>query len=195
MRGERQTVIVAYHSASGAYESFQVGGEMPVFRGSPRHVLYRTSTQAFQDELFALVTPISCRRAPGSVWMPQGRTSGSEAPLETFGPRSYPDHPAWRTLKDWWLVHPARANTPNWDIAVACEIEGRPGLLLVEAKANVPELGVAGKPLTAKDPASTNSKANYERSGSSQRSAFHRSFGILDSRGRGHSGRWDAVRE
>ena len=154
---------------------------MSVLRGRRKHVHDWTSTPAFLDELFALVSPISCRRAPGSVWIPQGRTSSSEARLETFGPRAYPDHSACRTLKDWWLVHPARANTPNWDIAVSCEIEGRPGLLLVEAKANVPELGVAGKPLAVKVQASTNSMANHERSGSAPRSAFRRSFGILDS--------------
>lgn len=165
MRGESQTVIVAYHRSSGVYESFQVGGEMPVLRGSRKHVLDWTSTPAFLDELFALVSPVACRRSPGSIWMPQGHTSGLEARLETFGPRAYPDHPAWLTLKDWWLVHPARANTPNWDIAVSCEIEGRPGLLLVEAKANVPELGVAGKRLSKKVVGNANSMANHERIG------------------------------
>jgi hypothetical protein len=97
--------------------------------------------------------------------MPQGHARAIEARLETFGPRAYPDQPAWTALKDWWLEHPVRANTPNWDIAVSCEIEGRPGLLLVEAKANVPELGIAGKPLTAKASENTRSKANHERIG------------------------------
>ncbi len=43
-------------------------------------------------------------------------------------------------LRKWWLVHERGANTPNWDIAAGCEIEGKTGVILVEAKANVPEL-------------------------------------------------------
>lgn len=45
--------------------------------------------------------------------------------LDTFGPRAHSHQPAWSTLKDWWLLHSARANTPNWDVAVSYEIEGR----------------------------------------------------------------------
>lgn len=64
-------------------------------------------------------------------------------------------------LRKWWLVHERGANTPNWDIAAGCEIEGRTGLILVEAKANVPELSVLGKPVEPK--ASTASADNHER--------------------------------
>jgi hypothetical protein len=80
-----------------------------------------------------------------------------------------PGHPAWKELENWWLAHKSGANTPNWDIAVACEIEGRPGLVLVEAKANWPELGTAGKQLTRD--ASVNSRANHERIGRALREA------------------------
>jgi hypothetical protein len=73
------------------------------------------------------------------------------------------DAETWSSLRKWWLVHERGANTPNWDIAAACEIEGRPGLILVEAKANVPELTVAGKPVDAG--ASAASGANHERIG------------------------------
>ena len=46
-----------------------------------------------------------------------------------------------KELLDWWLALPhRRANTPNWDIASACHINGQPGLLLVEAKAHLEEL-------------------------------------------------------
>lgn len=43
-------------------------------------------------------------------------------------------------LRDWWLAEPRGARTPNWDIASTCSISGRPGLLLVEAKAHAAEL-------------------------------------------------------
>jgi hypothetical protein len=54
-----------------------------------------------------------------------------------------------------------RREYPNWDIAAGCEIERKEGLILVEAKANVPELSVLGKSL---DPnASTASTDNHEQ--------------------------------
>ena len=43
-------------------------------------------------------------------------------------------------LLTWWLAVTRRANTPNWDIASTCRIEGKPGLILVEAKAYREEL-------------------------------------------------------
>ena len=41
-------------------------------------------------------------------------------------------------LRTWWLAR--RGNTPNWDIASTCNINGEPGLILVEAKAHDTEL-------------------------------------------------------
>jgi hypothetical protein len=56
-----------------------------------------------------------------------------------------PSASVWPALRAWWLRHEKGANTPNWDLALSCEVEGRPGLILVEAKANLPELSHAGK--------------------------------------------------
>jgi len=67
----------------------------------------------------------------------------------------------WSSLRTWWLTYERGANTPNWDLAAGCEVEGRPGLILVEAKANVPELSVAGKSMDAGGSAA--SIANHER--------------------------------
>lgn len=44
-------------------------------------------------------------------------------------------------LLDWWLtVQTKNITTPSWDIASTCQINGQPGLLLVEAKAHLGEL-------------------------------------------------------
>ncbi len=43
-------------------------------------------------------------------------------------------------LTDWWLVNRRGARTPNWDLVSTAEIEGRQGLILVEAKAHGNEL-------------------------------------------------------
>jgi hypothetical protein len=44
-------------------------------------------------------------------------------------------------LRNWWLaVATDGTRTPNWDIASTCTVEGKSGLLLVEAKAHHAEL-------------------------------------------------------
>lgn len=122
-----------------------------------------TDRPEFPVELLKLVAPVDCRLSAHSLWMPRGHRSPDEARLDKFGPEALPSHERWSSLRTWWLAHEAGANTPNWDIAAACEIEGTPGLILVEAKANVPELSIAGKPLAVA--ASVTRVANHERIG------------------------------
>ena len=62
----------------------------------------------------------------------------------------------------------ARANTPNWDVASTCKIEGKEGLLLVEAKAHRNELTKRGK---RKPTGSQNRRKNHERIGSAIKEA------------------------
>ena len=132
-------------------------------RGSRKHVLDWTDRPAFLSELRELLPEVP-REIEGEVhWMPQGHGNPDEGRLETFGPSWLPGHPAWREMEDWWLKHKRGANTPNWDIAVGCTIEDRPGLVLVEAKANWPELSTAGKLL--RSDASQNSHQNHAHIG------------------------------
>jgi hypothetical protein len=51
-------------------------------------------------------------------------------------------------LTTWWLAVRERANTPNWDIVSTCQMVGRQGLVLVEAKAHAGELHRARAPAT-----------------------------------------------
>ncbi len=134
-----------------------------MFRGSRKHVLDWTDRPEFPVELLQLVAPVDCRLSANSQLMPRGYRSPDEARLETFGPEAIPHETVWSELRQWWLAHQRGANTPNWDIAVSCEIEKRPGLLLVEAKANAPEMSIAGKAI---DPgASAASTENHHRIG------------------------------
>lgn len=64
-------------------------------------------------------------------------------------------------VRQWWLEVPHNANTPNWDIASTCTVGGRPGLLLIEAKAHAAELSAAGKTL----PSTLNGWKNHVRIG------------------------------
>jgi hypothetical protein len=130
------------------------------YRGSRKHVLDWIEQPGFPEDLLDLVQPVRCIRTLDTIWEPLGTRDPREPRLETFGPKAFPGHPAWGRLNAWWLKH-ARGNTPNWDIAMRAEVEGRPGLILVEAKANVPELNVVGKSLGAD--ASEKSQDNHEQ--------------------------------
>lgn len=114
-------------------------------RGSRKHVLDWVEQPTFPPDLIGLASPVTCELTDQSIWMPSGHESPGEARLEVFGPRAMPGHPAWSALASWWLRHHRGANTPNWDVALSCLVEARPGLILVEAKANEPELSEAGK--------------------------------------------------
>lgn len=135
-----------------------------MYRGSRKHVLDWTNRPSFPDDLKQLLAQVPITIASDSIFMPRGYEAPSEARLERFGPLWLPASSAWSVLEAWWLRHMSGANTPNWDIAVACLIEERPGLVLVEAKANWPELSTAGKP-KPKPEASFNSLDNHKRIG------------------------------
>jgi hypothetical protein len=66
-------------------------------------------------------------------WMPQGFTHTAEA---QFGKVDNLLTPAvGQALVKWWLAVPEGARVPHWDIASTCTVEGKSGLLLIEAKA------------------------------------------------------------
>lgn len=130
-------------------------------RGSRKHVLDWTGSPSFREELVQLLAPASVQIGSDSRQMPAGHSSPREARLDSDGTSLLKGVAVWRDLADWWLVHKRGANTPNWDIAVGCTVEGRPGLVLVEAKANWPELSCA--PKTQDRNASPRSLENHER--------------------------------
>ncbi len=132
-----------------------------MFRGSQKHILDWTSRPEFCLELLRLVSPVEVRVSGRSRWMPRGHDVPEEARLETFGPEALPDVKVWSSLRTCWLAHEEGANTPNWDLALSCEVEGQPGLVLIEAKANVSELKTSGKLLAPR--ASQASCDNHDR--------------------------------
>lgn len=113
-------------------------------RGSRKHVLDWARSSTFRDELSTMIAPSGIRVRPGDRIMPTGeadKAGAREARLERF----LPDIEMRRALQRWWLAAPRGANTPNWDLVALTEHRGRPALVLVEAKANHPELSDAGK--------------------------------------------------
>ncbi len=146
-------------------------------RGSfPRCLLFMEGNRAVvADRLTKLVGLPEARVKAEDFWMPRGlpvlKADGKwdmnpieEAILlDSAGDsRRFLSPDQREKLTTWWLARKAR-NTPNWDIASTCTIEGKPGLLLVEAKAHEKELKEDGKPRD-KD-SSEGSMANHEQIG------------------------------
>lgn len=143
-------------------------------RGSkPRcHLLTHGDDAEVAARLTALVAQWGHVR-PGHVWLPRGFEDTTEAKLgETPGLLS--DEHREEVL-GWWLEVRRKANTPNWDIASTCDIQGQTGLILVEAKAHLKELSGAGKP----KPRTTSGWKNHERIGKAIREANKALTGIL----------------
>lgn len=102
-------------------------------------------------------------------WMPDGFTDCEEAQLHT-AERIILDPRVRSALANWWLAfYGPRTTTPNWDLASTCTVQGRPGVLLVEAKAHDAELRneERGKPLGSEDGrgVSIESRRNHVRIG------------------------------
>ncbi len=129
-------------------------------RGSkPRcHLLTEGDDAEVAARLTAIIAPWGEVR-PGHFWLPRGFEDVSEGKLgETPG---FLSDGLREQVSKWWLKVRPRANTPNWDIASTCDIQGRDGLMLVEAKAHWRELSCAGK----LNPRTANGWENHERIG------------------------------
>ena len=130
-------------------------------RGSkPRcHLLTDGTSQEVADRLTPLAAPFASV-SPADRWMPNGFKKLEEAQLHR-APQLL-DPALGDQLRSWWL-EPAsiRAKTPNIDIASTCQIDGVPGLLLVEAKAHDEELKreAAGRRLKVDKSADPSSEA------------------------------------
>lgn len=127
-------------------------------RGSkPRcHLLTHADRATSAARLTSLVSPHG-RIDSTDFWLPDGFTDTNEPKLgETPGLLSDEHREA---VTAWWLEVRPYANTPNWDIAGTCDIAGTRGLFLVEAKAHLNELPIAGKAA----PTTENGRKNHER--------------------------------
>jgi hypothetical protein len=109
-------------------------------RGSRPRCLLLThgSPSVVATRLTTLVAPFA-NVAPSDCWMPQGLEDTAEATLPEAERLLPPD--VRSELKRWWLVAASNnTRTPNWDIASTCTIEGKSGIVLIEAKAHDQEL-------------------------------------------------------
>lgn len=127
------------------------------------HLLTRGTREQVAERLTKLIAPWGLVAATDN-WMPQGFDDVKEAQLHN-APRLLDVNPYGQALKSWWLaVAGPTSVTPNWDIVSTCTIDGKHGLLLVEAKAHYEEL-------KQDDRCGASSKRNFERIGEAVREA------------------------
>lgn len=140
-------------------------------RGSnPRcHLITTGSREHVAQRLTALIEPfgeISAR----DRWMPQGFDDVQEAQLDK-APQLL-DPKVGKQLRGWWLAaQRPNSRTPNFDIASTCTVEGKPGLLLIEAKAHDMELINETVAKKLDEDASEDSRANDAKIADAIRSA------------------------
>ena len=126
------------------------------------HLLTHGGPEQVAERLTNLVEPWG-KVNPTDYWMPQGFQDLEEAQLHN-APRLLDVITHGEALKSWWLaVAGAQSKTPNWDIASTCTINGKKGLLLIEAKAHDVELRNEEKGKELKAPITSNSCRNHTR--------------------------------
>ena len=133
-------------------------------RGSqPRCVLFMDGErEEVAARLTELVDISDVLVSPTDTWMPGGKSAPDEVELDKVDGLLPPE--IQQVLRQWWLAVRIRTTrTPVWDIASTCNIKGKQGLILVEAKAHENELPTQGKRLD--NNASENSQENHEQIG------------------------------
>ncbi|RYX82146.1 hypothetical protein EON83_20730 [bacterium] len=118
-------------------------------RGSRKRCLDFTegTNEEVAKRLMELVAPYAQVAPHNHQWMPKGHGNPAEAKLGQA--LLFLDTEKRKELTKWWLAGKGGANTPNWDIASRAIIDGKEGLILVEAKAHEREFSKSGKPQKA----------------------------------------------
>lgn len=130
------------------------------FRGSRKHILDWIDSPDFTssfNELFKCDGIILNSKAN---LYPQSSTNPEELTAPEFLSKVKSFNNCFN-FQDWWA--PNGGKLPTWDLITDCEINGKQGLLLVEAKAHELELDYSGKKFNSS--ASLGSQENNEKIG------------------------------
>ena len=135
-------------------------------RGSkPRcHLLTHGDSSEIAARLTSLIEPWGIVQSTDR-WMPSGFERCAEAQLHAAG-EILPNRRDRELLRDWWLaIATDRVTTPNIDLASTCLVQGRAGILLVEAKAHDYELRKEEQGKKIDKNSSVDSNRNHEQIG------------------------------
>lgn len=133
-------------------------------KGSQKAMMNLIESKNFIGTINKLVNPHATITEYDN-WMPKSIHLYKEAELKDFLRHNFSPALADGIL-NWWLqIKHSKAATPKWDFVSTCNINGKRGMLLVEAKAHAGELEGESKGKSLDKNASANSKANHNKIG------------------------------
>jgi hypothetical protein len=113
-------------------------------KGSKKHVLNLIDNKLFIDKMNDLLVDTNTFIENKDSIYPKGSNQPNEKTLSTFLKDVWNDKKLGADFIKWWIEFGSR--TPQWDIISKCKIDGKEGILLVEAKAHKSEVtGDKGK--------------------------------------------------
>jgi hypothetical protein len=128
-------------------------------KGSYRHMLDLVTASNFREVMSDLLAGTDASLADTDFRHPCGRSrkeDRAEVKLEDYLKR-YPVLGYSGLDRRWWIAF--KGSRPTWDLVCHINMAGKPGLLLVEAKAHFSEMGEKNKK-SAADPENDRSIAN-----------------------------------
>lgn len=115
-----------------------------MIKGSKKHVLNLIDNKLFIDKMNNLLVDTNTIIENKDSIYPKGRENPKEKTLPSFLKDDWKNEDLAKEFRNWWIKHGSR--TPQWDIISKCKIDGKEGILLVEAKAHKSEVtGDKGK--------------------------------------------------
>ncbi|HLF53239.1 hypothetical protein [Flavobacterium sp.] len=138
---------------------------MSKYKGSKRCMLDLIDSSDFITDINILLEEVGASISTSDTWIPKNSQNDKEAELKTFLTLSH-NTQLGAEIQNWWLeICTPQTRTPNWDLVSTCTINGKPGILLVEAKAHTQELNGGSKGKSISEEASGNSKENHKKIG------------------------------
>jgi hypothetical protein len=133
-------------------------------KGSQRAMLKLIESDHFLSSINELIKPYG-EITVYDNWMPKSLNNDKEAELKNFLKYNF-NSLLYDKVVNWWLH--VDTTTPNWDLISTCTIDGKRGVLLVEAKAHEKELNEEShKKSLDKKEATENSIRNHIKIGAS----------------------------
>jgi hypothetical protein len=129
-------------------------------KGSKCAVVKLVESSNFLKDINAMLKKSGAEINIYDNWIPKSIKYDKETELNDFLRYNF-DHQLGKDITDWWLHKDA--TTPNWDLIFTCTINGKRGILLVEAKAHCAELEQECKGKGPANEKSGSSKKNHEQ--------------------------------
>jgi hypothetical protein len=127
-------------------------------KGSKTAMIRLVKSDDFIKTLNRLIKTSGASITEGNISIPNAQTPNKEVTLSTFLRQNFDSKKA-DEITEWWIK--VGTATPKWDFISTCTIDGKTGILLVEAKAHHGELK-KDKKLLKKD-ASSETLQNHDQ--------------------------------